>query len=198
LTSTLDLDINPDDPRFVAPDFWESTLYGQRRELADLLRLQVYGFSWSATGIDQYWEGFTPLTRDFGEDVSWETFTEAQDLSADDLTQTLAFDVLSGGIERVQQYDPSVPVLIVNEPIFISDGENSDLRYNFWYPRWIYDQYRQFLTDTAEQSGWNFVDLWDGVSSTEFTDSPVHLTPAGTQQLAQALEPAILALVNAE
>lgn len=194
LTNSLDLNINPDDPRFVEPDFWESTLYGQRRELADLLRLQVYGFSWSATGIDQYWDGFTPLTRDFGENVSWETFTDAQDLSNDELTQTLAFDVLYGGIERVQQQD--IPMLIVNEPIFISDGENSDLRYNFWYPRWIYDQYRAFLTDTAEQSGWNFIDLWDGVSPAEFTDSPVHLTPAGTQQLADSLQPEIIRLVN--
>ena len=198
LTGTLDLNIDPDDSRFVEPDFLESTLYGQRRSLADLLRLQVYGFSWSATRIDQYWEGFTPLTRDFGEDLTWETFTDPQDLSADDLTQTFAFDLLFGGIERVRQYDPTIPVLIVNEPIFISDGENSDLRYNFWYPHWIYDQYRQFLTEIADQSGWNFVDLWDGVSPEEFTDSPVHLTPAGTRQLADSLQSEIIALIDGE
>ena len=31
----------------------QSTIVGQRRSLADLIRLQLYGFSWAATGVDQ-------------------------------------------------------------------------------------------------------------------------------------------------
>ncbi len=40
-----------------------------------------------------------------------------------------------------------VPVLIINEPMFISDGQNSDLRYNSFYPRWAYDQFHRLLND---------------------------------------------------
>ncbi len=197
MINAVGLDLDPNDSRFVEPDFMESTLYGQRRSLADLLRLQVYGFSWAATGIDQYWDGFDPLTRDFGEDVSWEGFDAPQDFSDDQMTQALAFDVLAGGIERVRQTDDNIPVVIVNEPIFISDGENSDLHYNIWYPRWIYDQYRAFLTDVASLSGWHFVDAWDTVAPEAFTDSPVHTTPAGVHQLAETLMPELLTIVNA-
>ena len=35
------------------PTFWDRTLIGARRPLADLLRLQLYGVLWAATGIDQ-------------------------------------------------------------------------------------------------------------------------------------------------
>ncbi|MCZ7670394.1 MAG: hypothetical protein M5U34_26160 [Chloroflexi bacterium] len=42
-----------------------------------------------------------------------------------------------------------VPVLLINEPMFISSGRNSDLRYNAFYPRWAYDQYREMLGETA-------------------------------------------------
>jgi hypothetical protein len=47
------LNLDPSDPRFVAPDFLGKTIVGQRRNLADWLRLQALGFSWAATGIDQ-------------------------------------------------------------------------------------------------------------------------------------------------
>ena len=40
---------DPDDRRFVEPGFLERTIAGQRRALADLIRLQLYGFSWAAT-----------------------------------------------------------------------------------------------------------------------------------------------------
>ncbi|MCB0029796.1 MAG: hypothetical protein KDE28_17905, partial [Anaerolineales bacterium] len=72
-------------------------------------------------------------------------------------------------------------------PIFISNGANSDLHYNAFYPRWIYDEYRVFLAATAERNGWPYVDLWDAVPAEEFTDTPVHLTPAGTRQLADLI-----------
>ena len=185
LITTYGLDIDPDDSRFVEPDFAGRTLVGQRRGLAEWLRLQVYGFSWAATGIDQYWDGFDPLTRDFGEDVSWEGFDTPQDFSDDDLRDVLAMEVLVNGVDRLEALD--IPVMIVNEPIFISAGENSDLRYNLWYPRWIYDQYRDFLTDNAAANGWTLVDLWDAVPPEDFTDSPVHMTPSGTRQFAEML-----------
>ena len=132
----------------------DKTILGQRRALADLMRLQVYGFSWAATGIDQYIPAEYPLrASDFEEDLSWQSFTEPQPLTEEEL----AFDVLSAGFQRAGD----VPVLLVNEPIFISDGVNSDLRYNFFYPRWAYDAYRELLTETAQSNGWTLIDMWE-------------------------------------
>ena len=48
------------------------TLIGQRRNLADLMRLQFYGALWAGSGIDQaYPEDYTPAKRDFEEDDSF-------------------------------------------------------------------------------------------------------------------------------
>ncbi len=65
----------------------------------------------------------------------------------DDLQSTLAWDVLQKGMALAQSNE--LPVLLVNEPILISNGENSDIRYNFYYPRWAYDAYRSELASAG-------------------------------------------------
>jgi len=87
-------------------------------------------------------------------------------------------------------------VLIINEPMFISNGQNSDLRYNSFYPRWAYDQYRALLGKQAAANNWHYLDLWDSITPAEFTDTPVHLTPQGMAQFAQAVGEEILRLGN--
>ncbi|MBE2184720.1 MAG: hypothetical protein IAE89_14925 [Anaerolineae bacterium] len=184
LIAAYGLDLDVGDLRFVDPDFIGRTMVGQRRALADWWRLQLYAFPWAQTGIDQVIGEYTPRSNDFDENISWYGFTEAGQL--DD--SALVFDVLDAGMIRAGD----VPVMMVNEPIFIADGANSDLHYNFWYPRWAYDRYRQLISNHAGTQGWNYLDLWDAVPSSEFTDSPVHLTPEGTQvlcdQIAMVLE----------
>lgn len=166
----------------------DATLIGQRRPLADWLRLQVYGVLWMTTGIDQYYPpSYTLRQSDFDENIRWKSL-DPQPLDA----TLLALDVLVAGIERVGD----VPILLVNEPMFISDGTNSDLRYNFFYPRWVYDDYRELIQATAEADGWAYVDLWDVVNPAEFTDSPVHLTPNGTRILSRQLIPYLLVAVG--
>ena len=190
LIAQYDLDLNPNDPRFVEPDFWSRTLAGQRRALADLMRLQSLGLAWAATGVDQFIPEDIPLRKsDFEEDLSWKDLKEPTTLDE----QILAFDVLAAGMARAGD----VPVILVNEPMFISSGENSDLRYNSFYPRWAYDQYRELLARTAAEQGWDYLDLWDAIPPDEFTDTPVHLTPAGSQMLADILGPAIVERANA-
>lgn len=180
LIGEYDLRLDSQDARFVSLSFLERTLVGRRRELADWLRLQLYGFAWAATGVDQYYPpSYTPRTEDFDEDVSWQGIEEPRALAEDDL----AFDVLAAGMARAGD----APVLLVNEPMFISSGRNSDLRYNFFYPRWAYDSYRQLLTEMAEAHGWRLLDVWDAITPMEFTDSPVHLTPKGTAQLREMI-----------
>ncbi|GAB4517506.1 MAG: hypothetical protein OHK0046_24150 [Anaerolineae bacterium] len=182
LSAQYQLTVDPNDPRFVETTFADQTIIGQRRALADWLRLQTYGFSWAATGIDQFIPAtYTRRANDFDADISWQGLTEPQDFEGGEL----AFELLQAAVNL------DVPLLIVNEPIFTADGENSDLRYNAWYPRWAYDAYRELLTRTAAANNWPFIDLWDALPPEVFTDSPVHINPAGTAQLAELLIPTI-------
>lgn len=174
-----------DDARFVQRDFLARTLLGQRRNLADLLRLQLYAPLWAATAIDQEIpETYVRRMEDLPADVTFAGFTPGT------LTQQdLAFDVLAAGFEAARPAE----LLLVNEPMFVSAGANSNLRYNFFYPRWAYDQYRSWLADAARENNWRYVDWWDAVAAAEFTDSAVHMSPAGTGQLANKLAAAIIA-----
>jgi len=189
LIDTFSLNLDTDNAEFVEPTFLDLTIIGQRREIADWIRLQMFNIMWRLTGVDQYYpDEYSLRSEDFEEDVSWHEFDAPTDLTADDL----AFDVIEAGIKRAGE----VPVLLVNEPMFISDGKNSDLRYNFWYPQWAYDQYRTLYSDLADKNGWNYLDVWDIIDGAEFTDSPVHLTPAGSQQLSEIVGEAIIELAG--
>lgn len=190
LIASYHLNIDPQDSRFVSPTFWDNTLVGRRRDLADMLRLQLYGFAWATTGIDQYYPpSYTPRASDLENDLAWYSFSAPQSFTEGDL----ALDVLAAGVTRAGD----IPVLLVNEPIFVSNGQNSDVRYNAWYPRWAYDAYRELLTQTAAVQGWALFDAWDVIAGSEFTDSPVHLTPAGVQQFADLLIPQIQRVAGA-
>ncbi len=180
-SDTLNLDRYSADVPASERSFLQRTIIGERRALADLLRLQTYGIAWSATGIDQIIpENISLRQSDFTDDLSWSIFDEpTTTLSID----TLAFDVLTAGINHVG----NIPIIIINEPMFISDGINSERRYNSFYPRWAYDQYRDILQSAATQQQWQYYDLWDTIPPNEFTDSPVHLSAAGTQALAQMI-----------
>jgi hypothetical protein len=178
LIDIVQLQIDPNDARFVTPDFFGKTIVGQRRALADGLRLQLYGFSWAATGVDQFIPAqIRPRQSDFEVDVAWQSFKQPTTLT----DHELAFDVLTAGLKLAG----GVPVLIVNEPMFINSGKNSDLRYNSFYPRWAYNQYRALLSGQAQANGWRYLDMWDTIAPDEFTDTPVHLTPAGSAQYAR-------------
>lgn len=182
--------LNPEDPSFVTESFWDKTLFGQRRAIADVLRLQVYGVAWAATGIDQdYPATYEPRQSDFDADYSFHNL-QPPHLSESDL----AFDILSAGTQMAGD----TPLLIVNEPTFISAGKNSDIRYNFFYPRWAYDDYRALLAAQCEQNGWHCVDAWDLIPGNEYTNSAVHLTPLGSQMLAERVKPEIEAVISSQ
>lgn len=190
LITNNQLRLDPHDPNFITESFWDKTLMGQRRAVADWLRSQVYGVAWAATGIDQDYPATYELRQsDFEADDSF------HDLQPSHLTrEDLAFDILSAGTRLARERD--VPLLIVNEPTFISDGENSNIRYNFFYPRWAYDDYRPLLAEFSEQNAVPFLDVWDLVPGAEFTNSAVHLTPLGSQMLADEVGPFILEFAN--
>jgi hypothetical protein len=169
-----DLNASANDPALNQLSKQEQTFVSRRRAVADLIRLQIYGVLWSSTGIDQVYP---------------ENYERAQiDLEANDdfhglntFNDALAMDVLDAGLST------SIPTLLVNEPILISNGLNSDIRYNFYYPRWAYDEYRQLLTEYARVYNWNYLDLWDVVPMNEFTNSAIHLTSSGENILAERI-----------
>jgi hypothetical protein len=188
LIARYGLSFDPDDPALVRPSFWDRTLIGRRRALADVFRLQLYGVMWSATGIDQYYpETYALRENDLEDDETFHGLRPPHLAESD-----LAFEALEAGTRLTG----ATPILFVNEPIFVADGENSDLRYNFFYPRWAYDDYRALWNNTMQRKGLNALDLWDTVSPAEYTNSAVHLTPKGSAQLAQRVGTAILEMAN--
>jgi hypothetical protein len=170
------LSADPNDAELVKPSTWDKTLVGQRRALADILRLQIYGTLWASTGIDQFYP------KDYVRaQIDLEPNDEFHDLTSENraaLQETLAFDVLEAGMSAA-----SVRTVLVNEPILISNGANSDIRYNFFYPRWAYDEYRQLLREHSAENGWRYFDFWDLAPVEEFTNSGFHLTPKGEAML---------------
>lgn len=185
---SLDVSLLPD-----APTLLEQSIVGQRRQLADWLRLQFYGVAWGITDFDH------TNPRFFRSPV--ENFPPSEGIPnrgqigvGELTTDLLAFDVLEAGINLAQSHE--VPVLLVNEPIFIGSGANSDLRYNDLYPRWAYDDYRTILGALAAEQSWHYVDIWDTVPAERFTDFPLHYDADYTCRVAQMLVPEILNLVD--
>jgi hypothetical protein len=184
LISRYQLPLNPADRALVHPSFWEQTLIGQRRSLADLLRLQMYGVLWSATGIDQsYPVNYAHAQTDLASDL---TYHGMQPPTLDE--SKLAFSILEAGLRA----SGKIPVLLVNEPILVSSGKNSTLRYNFYYPRWAYDQWRQMMDQKAASQGWDYLDLWNLVPADQFTNSAIHVTPDGEALVTGRVEQIIL------
>lgn len=188
LIETYQLPLDPNSPELVDPSWSARTILGSRRALADLVRLQLYGVMWAATGIDQDIPGaYTPRMEDLAADESF------HELLPPHLPQSaLAFEVISAGHDLVGD----IPILMINEPMFTSQGENSHIRYNFYYPRWAYDQYRDMMRAESAAKGWRYLDLWDAIPSSEFTNSAVHLTPRGSYELAQLVGAAILQIAD--
>ena len=172
LIAKYHLSLDPNDEALIKPSKWDQTFVSQRRNVADLLRLQMYGTLWASTGVDQvYPENYERAQIDLENSDDFHKIKN--------LKENIALDVLDAGMST------SIPTLLVNEPILISNGANSDIRYNFFYPRWAYDEYRVLLADHAAKNNWVYIDLWDLIAMDQFTNSAVHLTPYGESLLAE-------------
>lgn len=182
IIAKYDLNLDPNDPGLPASLNTEKTFLSRRREIADLIRLQMKGAAWAATGIDQYYPtDYERAQIDLEDDTRFHDFEQGTPLH-----EVLSYDILEAGMSAA-----NVPTVLVNEPILISNGRNSDIRYNFFYPRWAYDEYREYLREYSASQGWNYLDVWDLVPLEEFTNSGVHLTPYGESLLAAEVSQAI-------
>ncbi|MEW6086230.1 MAG: hypothetical protein AB1607_16695 [Chloroflexota bacterium] len=182
LITKYQLPLDPNDPALNHPSTWDQTFVSRRKDLANLIRLQLYGVLWSATGVDQFYpETYERAQTDFEADDSFYNIEQTKPLR-----EQLSLDILEAGLNATD-----LPMILVNEPILVSDGVNSDIRYNFFYPRWAYDAYRVMLSDYTTQQNIPYLDLWNLVPMDEFTNSGVHLTPFGESILAEKVGAAI-------
>lgn len=168
-------------------DWRGKTFFAQRRSLWDLIRLQLYGISWAATRIDQDYPTDYPVpTLDFQQD---NTFHSVPGIYPNKL---MAWEVLDIG----KKIAADVPILLINEPMLISDGQNSNIRYNFYYPVEAYDAWRLEFLDRCKTSGWNCQDFWNILPKEAFTNSAIHYNSNGAAILADHLLDVIQKLLN--
>jgi hypothetical protein len=168
------------------PTFWDKTIIGQRKRLKDIILVQTFGPLWAATGIDNHdgiLTGHPVFSQDLKADRSYLEYKSPSEMPI--LVKSLKYDTLRVGHEIASP----APVIVINEPIFIATGHNSEIRYNSLYPRWAYDAYRQSLTDWMTAHNYVFYDYWNALPSSEFANEIFHRDPAGEQQFAELLAP---------
>jgi hypothetical protein len=165
------------------PDFFERTLVGQRSNLARQIKLQMLGIIWTATGVDTNIRGEdAPANFKVNDDPRYHGMQPPEDIR-----DLLFFTALTAG----HGIAGLIPVLIVNEPIFIADEANGTVRYNVPYPRWAYDQYREAITSQAQKAQWNYLDLWNAVPPEYFFDAGLHLSVEGERILIEQINPTL-------
>ena len=166
--------------------YWEKTIIGQRKKLKADFIFQMYGFLWAATGIDHHLQTWLPWKDTLERGLEYRRYKSPEDWPR--LKQNFMLDVINAGHVMMD----GSQVVVVNEPIYIASGLNSDVRYNKIYPRWVYDNYRSYLNAWMAENDYAYLDMWQVIPPEEFSDFPFHLYPKGEQMLAENLAPGIL------
>lgn len=185
LADAFDLKLTHFSQPIEEPSFWEKTILGQRKRLKNIVLMQAFGVLWAATQIDDHKSLEPPPTvpvSDVGQDLNYEDHSRDQKL---DLFNSLMTDVLSAAFRVAGD----VPLFLVNEPIFVAEGENHQLRYNGFYPRWAYDEYRQFMLGWTGRRNHLWLDYWDALPPADFTDQYFHRRASGERRFAELIIP---------
>ncbi|HEX2698172.1 MAG TPA: hypothetical protein VHM28_10730 [Anaerolineales bacterium] len=170
-------------PKDYEPPTELDKILAKQRALFRTVRYELYSLVNLAVGVDQIQGDYEDVPTDLSADLAFEgLYPPAIKPSQLSIDQVKDFYTLAD----------TTPVILVNEPIMVLKNKtNSDVRYNFYYPRWVYDQYRQYLGEAAEQNNWDYLDLWDTFPSESFTNTPLHLNPAGERKLAEMIAPSV-------
>jgi len=165
---------------------WNQTLFSKRVIMKKLLFLEEDSLPWIATGLD--YDTFSSTQIQYGNDI----VTESKYInhSSEIKPSNLMLNIMKAGDDLAGR----VPVLVLNEPIFVANGKNSDRYYNNYYARQTYDQYRQILSSWAKNNNQPYFDAWNILPRTVFTNTPLHISAGGESQLASYLEPEIMKL----
>jgi len=163
---------------------WERTIIGQRSRLARILLSQEFGVYWAGINYPSLDPAFyAPVKNDLTNDTPFFMGYDANTLDK----------FLFPLINSAYQIAGKVPLVVVNEPMFISTGKNSDMGYNRFYPRWVYDEYRNIMFKQAHDNGWQYYDFWNAIPQSLFLDTALHLSPEGQNALAKLVTPILLA-----
>ncbi len=161
-----------------------SQITDQNRTLFRVLRYQLYSLINIATGLDQIPGPPEELSSQLSSEATFEGMKPPTLNSA---------DVSLDEVKDFYQIAGSVPVLLINEPMqVLTNVPNSNIYYNDYYPRWVYDQYRQYVSAAAAQSHWNYLDLWNVFPPSDYADTPLHLIPEGETELAKMIAPYVV------
>jgi hypothetical protein len=191
LADTYDLNLTHFSPPIREPSLWDRTLIGQRKRIKNLTLLQTFGFLWAGTGIDNH-KSLEPEpglpSPDVEDQLDYEGRSPAE---SEALFNSLLMNVLT----TTYKVAGDVPVVLVNEPIFVASGKNHLVRYNGFYPRWVYDEYREFLAAWTQAHDHKLLDYWNAIPPEDFADAYFHRRLSGERHFAELLAPEIKGLV---
>ncbi len=173
------------------PGFFKRTIVGQRRKLKNIIFNQMMGFLWAATRVDNHQgrdSSYPPPNPDVSDDPTYNGRTADEAVISPG--RSLLVDIISAGGEIAGP----IPVVLVNQPMFVATGQNSNIRYNDLYPKWAYDRYREYITDWAGANDFDLWDFWNALPPGDFADRNFHRNPDGESKFASLLAPEIQSL----
>ncbi len=99
-----------------------------------------------------------------------------------DVMPNRQWELLRAGQQMARE--ANVPLLIVNEPTYVGSGPNSDVNYNSFYERALYDRFRAAMTSFTQQHGMHYLDLWNSLPPEEFSNTALHYNLEGNRRVA--------------
>jgi hypothetical protein len=111
-----------------------------------------------------------------------------------DVMPNRQWELLSAGQQIARE--ANVPLLIVNEPMYVGSGPNSDVNYNSFYERELYDRFRAALTGFTQQHDMAYLDLWNLLPPEDFSNTSLHYNLDGNRAVAQAIWDGLQSLIN--
>jgi len=134
--------------------------------------------------------------RDLSQDYLWpgESVTTKPVQSVAEINSTLPgygtfpnrqWELLRAGQQMANE--ARVRLLIVNEPTYVASGPNTDVNYNSFYERNLYDRFRAALADFTQQHSMTYLDLWNFLPAEDFSNTSLHYTLDGNRLIAQQL-----------
>ena len=84
-----------------------------------------------------------------------------------------------------------IPLLIVDEPIYVGSGPNSEVNYNSFYERALYDRFRAALAGFTQQHAMPYLDLWNSLPPENFSNTSLHYNLKGNRRVAEEVMKAL-------
>jgi len=99
------------------------------------------------------------------------------------------WDLLLAGQRMAQE--ARIPLLIVNEPIYVGSGPNSEVNYNSFYERDLFDRFRAAMTDFTQQHTMTYLDLWNRLPPENLSNTSLHYNLEGNRRVAEEVMKAL-------